>query len=88
MQLRITKGTNMKQPICAVFDKKSGLFDPPFVCRHTAEALREWEVVKKLPETRYGKNPEDYELRHVGWYDCTCADFESLKPNIQLSAGV
>jgi len=78
----------MELPICAVFDKKSGLFDNPFVVRHTAEASREWNHVKTLPDTRYGKHPEDYELIHIGTFNATLGTFENLTKHEQISSGV
>lgn len=77
----------MKQPICAVFDKKSGLFDQPFVVRHAAEATREWEVVKKMADTKYGKNPEDYELFQIGTWEYATGQFTN-EQHTQLSSGV
>lgn len=50
----------------AVFDKKTGLYDPPFVARHIGEAIREWEIVCKDTKTRYGLHNGDYELYHIG----------------------
>lgn len=82
------QGAKMNQPVCAVFDKKSGMFDSPFVCRHPAEAAREWEAVKKMPETKYGKHPEDYELFQVGNFNHTIGKFENLEIHMQLSSGV
>ena len=57
----------MKKVLCAVFDIKTGTYDSPFSVRHTNEALREWELVCKDPSTKYGKHPEDFSLRQIGY---------------------
>ena len=78
----------MQLPVCSVFDKKTGLYEQPFVCRHVAEAIREWDIVRKNPETKFGKNPEDFDLIHVAHYDDSKSTFENLQPHYPLSSGV
>lgn len=70
----------MLKPVCAVYDRKIQLFDPPFSVRHVGEAIREYEVVKKNPETKFGKNPEDFELYKIGEYDEHTAALTAIKP--------
>jgi len=77
----------MKLKMVATFDKKTGLYDPPFTCRHLADALREWDVVKKDPKTKFGKNPEDFDLFQIGEYDDEIGAPEPMKP-LHLSSGV
>lgn len=72
------------KPICAAFDKKTGLYDPPFVARHTGEAQREWAVVKKDPKTKFGLHPEDYELYHIANYNEQNGHIEKLQAFEQL----
>lgn len=78
----------MKKPVIAVYDKKIGLFDPPFVARHKNEAVREWNVVIKNKETKFGKNPEDFDLFWIGEYDERTGNFENLQPHEHLASGV
>lgn len=74
----------MKTPVCAVYDKLSGLYDPPFTVRHTTEALRQFEVLKKDENTRFGKHPGDYSLHHVAEYDDVHGKFQNLEQPVQL----
>lgn len=75
----------MNQPLIAVRDVKTQLFDPPFVARHTHEAIREFNLVKKATETKFGKNPEDFELYHIGDYDYSQGTVTMLPNRIQLA---
>lgn len=70
--------------ICAVYDKKTGLYDQLFTVRHHAEAEREWGVVKQDPKTKFGKNPEDFSLLQIGNYDDTTGEVIPVKPHKQL----
>lgn len=70
----------MEMPICAVFDKKTGLYDNPFTVRHVGEAVREWDIVTKNKDTKYGKNPEDFDLMEIGSFDYTKGQFHNSVP--------
>lgn len=76
------------QKLVAVYDKKTGLYDNPFTVRHPGEAIREWDIVRKNPETKFGKNPEDFDLFQIGEYDDTLGELIPNKPHIHLSSGV
>lgn len=78
----------MKKPVVCVYDKKIGMFDNPFVCRHQNEAVREWNIVSSDTNTKYGKNPEDFELFWIGEFDEKMGTFESLQPHEHLASGV
>lgn len=78
----------MQQPMIAVYDKKTALFERPFVVRHVGEAIREWDIVTKDSNTKFGKNPEDFDLFQIGFFDDETALVEILKPNIHLASGV
>lgn len=90
----VLKGPNlsneayMDQPICAVYDKKTGLFDNIFVTRHIGEATREWDIIRKNPETKFGKNPEDFDLYQLGTYNYTTGALVELKPHTCIAPGV
>lgn len=78
----------MQQPICAVFDKKTGLYDNPFTVRHVGEAVREFDTVRKMPETKFGKNPEDFDLMHIATWNPSQGRFENLDSHQTLTTGV
>ena len=78
----------MKLNAISVFDKKTGLFGNPFHVRHNGDAIREWDIVRKDPSTKYGKNPEDFDLFQIGYYDDTLGNTENIVPHIHLSSGV
>lgn len=73
--------------ILAPFDKKTALYDRPFLVRHTGEAIREWEIVCKDQQTKYGKNPEDFDLYLVGQFDDESGEVIPAKPQ-HLASGV
>lgn len=78
----------MQKPICSVYDRKIGAFENPFVARHTGEALRDWDNIRKDDKTRFGKNPEDFELYQIGVYNELTGSLENVQPHIQLSSGI
>ena len=76
----------MKMFVVAVFDKKTGLYDPPFTCRHIGEAIRSWDVVRKDENSKIGKHPEDFDLFRVGYYYDETAQ---LEPSLEhIASGV
>lgn len=78
----------MKQPVCAVFDKKTGLYSNPFTLRHIGDAIREFDIIRKDTNTKIGKNPEDFELFQLANFDEELGQFEELKPALHLSSGM
>lgn len=78
----------MKNPVCAVYDKKTGLFDQIFTVRHIGEAVREWDIVRKNKDTKFGKNPEDFDLFQIGVYNDELGEVEPVKPHTHLASGV
>lgn len=78
----------MLRPVCAVYDKKVGAYDQPFTTRHVGEAVREWTNIKMMKETRYGKNPEDFDLFQIAEFDDELGTFENKKPHIHLDSGL
>lgn len=77
----------LQEPICAVKDKKTGLFDRPFPVRHVGEAIREFQTVCKDTNTKFGKNPEDFDLYQIGEIDYSQGLISLPKP-LQLVSGV
>lgn len=78
----------MKTKMIAVFDKKTALFDNPFSVRHVGDAIRQWDVVRKDTENKFGKNPEDFDLFQIGEYDDETGTLTTLTPHLHLSSGV
>lgn len=78
----------MVKKIIAVYDKKIGAYDSPFAVRHTGEAIREWDTVVKDQNTKFGKNPEDYDLYHIADYDDITGQFESFQKPQHLAPGI
>lgn len=59
-----------KLPLLAIYDVKTGLYDPQIITtRHVADSLREFAILKNNPETRFGKNPEDFALHKIGDFE-------------------
>lgn len=72
----------MNIPMCAVYDKQTGFYDAPFTTRHIAEASREWQIVKSNDKTKYGKTPQDFELRKIADYNQDTGEVIPVKPHI------
>ena len=51
IQPRRKKGEKMKSPMLAVYDKKTGLYDNPFIVRHNGDAIREFDHLRKDTST-------------------------------------
>lgn len=78
----------MQLKMVAVFDKKTALYDPPFSVRHTGDAIRQWDIVRADKETKFGKNPEDFDLFEIGTYDDESGKLSNHTPPLHLSSGV
>lgn len=78
----------MLNPVSAIYDKKTGVFSPPFTVRHVGDAIRDWDIIRKDNNTKYGKNPEDFDLFHIGNYDDTLGQLTTLSPHTHLASGV
>lgn len=78
----------MPKPMIAVYDKKTALFDAPFSCRHKNEAIREWHIVASDRNTKFGKNPEDFDLYEIGTFNEETGELITHKPAIQIASGV
>lgn len=76
----------MRQPICSVYDKLTNLYELPFVARHTGEAIREFADVKKQEGNKFSKNPDDFQLRHLGYFDFETGEFEILQKPVFLES--
>ncbi|AZL82940.1 hypothetical protein [Apis mellifera associated microvirus 61] len=77
----------MQTKAVSVFDKKTGLYSDPFFVRHLGDALRQWDIVRKNPDTKYGKNPEDFDLFTVGVFDDESGELIKEKPQ-HIASGV
>lgn len=78
----------MKYPIVSVFDKKTALYDSPILTQHVGTAIREWDHLRKDPQTKFGKNPEDFDLFQIGTFDPSMGTVENIIPPTHLASGV
>lgn len=74
--------------VLAVFDKKTALYDPAGMCRTYGEATRDWDIIRKNPETKIAKFPADFDLYHIADYDEETGKYTNLNPPTQLASGV
>lgn len=77
----------MLKPVLAVKDVKIGLFDPPFIVIHNEVAIREWDIITKNTDNKYGKHPVDYELYQIGTYNELTGKLDSLASPLHLATG-
>lgn len=78
----------MKQNVIAVYDKKIGLYGSPFYVRHNGEAIREWDIIRRDTNKKFGKNPEDFDLYQIAVYDDETGEHHTLQPATHLASGV
>lgn len=78
----------MRCAIVTVRDKKTGLYGKPSFVEHTAEVVREWDVIRKDPNTKIGKHPEDFDLFQVATFNDETGEVTQLNPHIHLATGV
>lgn len=76
------------KPLCAVYDKKTGLFDPPMITRHVGEVIREIQLLYKNKETKFGKNPEDFDLYQIGTFNEETGEITMQTPHVHLASGL
>lgn len=78
----------MKLSVCAIHDKKTGLYDSVFVVRHPGDAIRSWDVVRQNKDTKFGKHPEDFNLFKIAFFDDETGQIEPLNKPDHLAAGI
>ena len=78
----------MELSVCAIYDKKTGLFDQPMTVRHNGDMIRQWDIVRKDAQTKFGKNPEDFDLYQIATYDDATGNLTALQPHTHLASGV
>lgn len=76
------------EPVVAIYDKKTGIYTNPFPQRFTQDAVRDFENIKKNQQTKYGKNPEDFDLVHIANFHLRSGKMEMLQPYYTLITGV
>lgn len=81
------EGDTMKEPVVAVFDRKTALYDKPHAIRHTGDAIREFEHLLKDPKTRFGMNPDDFILRQIATFDPNDGSYTNITPPVDLASG-
>lgn len=78
----------MNLSVLAVFDRKTASFEQPFTLVHPGEGIRQFEHLVKNPETKFGKNPEDFVLMKIGEFDTDLGEFKNIQPHVNLSGGL
>lgn len=76
----------MENPMVAVYDKQTGMYEIPHVVVHEAEAVRWWNEYVQDKGTKYAKHPEDYRLVQIGTMDLKSGEIKSLSPIKTLAA--
>lgn len=77
----------MLHQVVAIFDKKTGLYGSPALVVHVGEGVREFDTLKNEPGSKINKNPEDFDLHHIGMWDARKGVLEPIPP-ITLATGV
>lgn len=71
-----------------VLDKQTGTIELPHAVPHVVQAKRWFKGFIQNPDTKYGKNPEDFNLVHLGTFDPVTGRVENLQAPEQLASGV
>ena len=74
--------------VCSIFDKKTGLYGSPVTVVHVGEAVREFDALKRDKGSKIEKNPEDFDLMHIGHFDVTKGVIHNLDHPVTLASGV
>lgn len=72
--------------VYSILDSKSHLYGPPFYCRHTGEALRNFTELVNDDRSTVSKYPGDFQLVQVAIFDDELGTFQLIK-HIHLGAG-
>lgn len=75
----------MKFSVISIYDKKSGAYDKPVFTRYLSDVIREWDIIIKDQNTKFGKNPEDFSLVQIGQFDDDNGTFENEVPHKQIT---
>ena len=77
----------MNHSVIAVYDKKLGIYGAPMLYIDNREAIREFGNVKSDTTTKFGKNPEDFDLHEIASFEATSGTFTQIVPPKQLTSG-
>lgn len=75
----------------SVFDSKIKAFDPPFIMRNAAEAIRSFELAVNHSDNAKGKIatfPEDFVLFEIGEWSDVEGTFKLYDAKISLGTGI
>ena len=76
---------SLVSPIVAIRDLKTGVVSAISSCRHVGEVIREFDLLKKDPNTKFGKHPEDYILLKIGTVNDLTGELVAEIPPEQLA---
>lgn len=75
----------MQLEIYSIFDMKAKAYLQPFFMHNGEMAQREFTNVINDPSTRFGRNPEDYQLFHLGSFFDDQGEITPVSPMIICS---
>ena len=75
-------------PMYAVYDSKTELYQPPFVQMNDATAQRLFEQAVNNPTGQIHQSPEDYTLFRIGFYDADTGELIREDAHISLGNGI
>lgn len=70
----------MKTEIYAIYDSKAQIYNKPFHMVNEAVALRTAKDLAFDPQSEIYKNPADYIMFFLGYYDDQSAQFDLCEP--------
>lgn len=68
----------MKLGLFSIRDMTSEMFGVPFCAPNRAVAQRYLEDLVADKSSMYGQHPDDFELRHIGYFENESGEVESL----------
>lgn len=76
----------MHLQIYAIYDMKAKAYLQPFYMHNGEMATRDFTNIVNDPQTRVGRNPEDYQMFHLGQFDDITGEL-SPQPPMLIASG-
>jgi len=71
----------MRNYVYSVFDKKAGIYSPPFYAPHNEIAMRNVSMAARNLESQLGQYPADFALYRLGYFDDESGLFQTGRPD-------
>ena len=68
--------------LIAVFDRKAEVYGEVYNAVSRAVAIRDFEAACNMPDSKFAKWPEDFQLVSVGEFDPVTGHIESWEPKV------